>query len=451
MQHKADVVIVGAGLAGLQTANLLQQAGLSVEVLEARDRVGGRIYTESVSGCSTDLGGQWVGPQQHRLLKLSQSLGIETYPQYNRGVKLLAWKEKLHRFRGELPWLSPFAMFEIWKLQRSLDRLSSLVSPAVPWETADAKLWDSISLEEWKKKNVKTAGASMFLDLVTRALCTSEPDQISFLYFLMYLRSGMNLKTLVSISGGAQQLRFKGGAQQLATRLQQQLKRPIKLLTPVRNIIQTEKAVTLITPSGQWDAEKVVIAIPPALAHEIQYFPSVPVNRIKLMANIPMGSVIKYVLLYERAFWRESGFSGEVFAVEGPCTTTFDATDITGQPALVTFSDGEIAQKLSHQSASFRKQAVLAELTRFWGASAGNPQVFLEKDWIADPWSRGCYAGIMGKDILSRYGSELRKPSGRIHWAGTETATEWFGYMEGALQSAERVAQEIISQQESRI
>lgn len=450
MQSKVDVVIVGAGLAGLQTACLLQRAGLSVQVLEARDRVGGRLFTESASGCSIDLGGQWAGPQQYRLLSLADSLGISTYPQYHQGIKLLSWKKKIHRFRGEIPWLSPFAMFEIWKLQRLLDRLSSQVSPSTPWESADAKKWDSISLEEWKSKTLKTAGARMFLDLATRALCTSEPNDISFLYFLMYLRSGVNLRTLISIPGGAQQLRFKGGTQPIVARLQQQLAHPVKMNAPVHSIIQESNTITIGTPDCQWKADKVVVAIPPALAHEIQFSPSLPANRTQLMENLPMGSVIKYVVQYEKAFWRDAGCSGEVFTDQGACTTTFDATTIEGQPALVTFSDGKIARELSQQSAAFRQQAVLAELTRCLGPQAERPKAFLEKDWIADPWSRGCYAGVMGKDVLSRYGTELRKPCGGIHWAGTETATEWFGYMEGALQSAERVSEEIITQLKPR-
>lgn len=450
MNHQLDVLIIGAGLAGLQTAFLLERAGLAVQVLEARERVGGRLFTEAVSGCKVDLGGQWAGPQQHRLLNLAQTLGVATFPQFHHGTKILSWKNKLYWFRGEIPWLSPFAMFEIWKMQRFLGKLSREVSPETPWSCPKAQQWDNISLEDWKHQNFNTAGARMFLDLVARAVCTSEPDQISLLYFLMYLRSGVDLNTLISIPGGAQQLRFQEGTQQLCSRIQSKLVRQVVLNSPVKAITQNSTEITVKTSNSAWNAQRVVVTVPPALIHEIHFSPSLPEDRKQLISHFCMGSVIKYVARYDKAFWRDAGYSGEVFMDEGPCTTTFDATSSDGQPALVTFSDGNAARKLTGKSSEHRQQAVLKELSRCLGAQAGHPIAFAQKNWIEDEWSGGCYAGVLKKDVLSRYGHALRKPCGRIHWAGTETATEWFGYMEGALQSAERVSQEMLSFVEPR-
>ena len=161
------------------------------------------------------------------------------------------------------------------------------------------------------------------------------------------------------------------------------------------------------------------------------------------MARMPMGSCIKYVATYDRAFWREAGFSGEAFSDTGPTTTTFDDSSHDGsQPALVTFSDGGVARVWGDRPPEERRQAVLAEFARFFGPQAAHPTEFVEKNWNEDPWSGGCYAGVMGPGVMTDCGSALRQPCGRIHWAGTETAIEWTGYIDGAIESGQRAAGE---------
>ena len=218
----------------------------------------------------------------------------------------------------------------------------------------------------------------------------------------------------------------------------------LHLDTPVLSIRQAGQEVIVQANRDEYIAQQVIIAIPPILAGEITYEPALPIQRNQLTKQMPMGSVIKYVAVYDRPFWREKGFSGEAFSDTGPCVTTFDGCTSSGTPALVTFSDGAVARKYAVKTPEERKQAVLKQFAELFGPEALQPVAFAEQNWLAETWSRGCYAGIMAPGVMTEYGPALAAPCGRIHWAGTETATQWMGYIEGALQSAERVTQEVV-------
>jgi monoamine oxidase len=439
-----DVAIVGAGVAGLTAARLLDRQGISLVVLEARERVGGRTLSQRVGREVLDLGGQWIGPTQDRLAALASELGVKTFPQHHQGKKIISWAGKIRHFSGDVPYLSPLAMFELFRMERKFGALAKTIRPEAPWQSPGALELDGMTLESWKLRHLRTRGARLFLDIVTRAVLTSEPRDVSFLYFLSYLRWGQGLNRLISIPDGAQQDRFVGGAQQISERMAEQLGERVRLNTPVLAIEQTGEAVVVRTPAGTVDARRVVVAVPPVLAGRIHYSPALPAARDQLTSRMPMGSVIKYLAVYDRAFWREAGLSGEAFSDTGITVTTFDDSSPDGsQPALVSFSDGDVARLWSQKSAEERKQAVISEFVRFFGPAAANPTAFVEKNWLEETWSRGCYVGVMGPGTMTAWGSALREPCGRVHWAGTETATKWMGYIDGAIESGERVAQEV--------
>jgi monoamine oxidase len=447
----ADVVIVGAGLAGLFAARLLKRRGLSVTVLEARDRVGGRTSSERIGNEVLDLGGQWIGPTQNRLARLAKELGVRTFPQHHAGRKLLSWGGRIRSFSGDIPWLSPLALFElVWQRSR-LTKMAASVPPDYPWQAPRALEWDSMTLESWKSRHLLSRGARLFFDIVTRAVLTSEPRDVSFLYFLSYLRWGHGLERLVSIRNGAQQDRFQGGTQQISSLMAKELGQSIVLEAPVYTMEQCPTGVTAHTKKGAFVGKRAIVAVPPALAGRIRYNPVLPASRDQLTSRMPMGSVIKYVAVYRRPFWRQAGMSGEAFSDTGPTVITFDDCSSDGShAALVSFSDGEVARLWSERAPEERRESVLSELVRFFGPEAATPTAFVEKNWLDEEWSRGCYVGVAGPGTLTSFGTALRKPCGRIHWAGTETATDWMGYMEGALQSGERVVEEIPSGLEPR-
>jgi monoamine oxidase len=450
-QDSLDVVIIGAGVAGLVAARELQRRGRSLVVLEARDRVGGRTLSQRIGNEVLDLGGQWIGPTQNRLANLAHELGIQTFPQHHEGRKIFSWGGKLRYFSGEVPWMSPLALWELFRLRSKLGQISGTVLPEEPWNTKGATLWDSMTLESWKERHLHSSGARVFLDIVTRAVLTSEPRDVSFLFFLSYLRWGGGLDRLISIPNGAQQDRFVGGAQQICQRMAKELGEQVVLNFPVLAIEQGANGVTVRTATASYKCRYAIVAIPPLLAGRIHYEPALPAKRDQLTARMPMGSVIKYIAVYEKAFWRDAGFSGEAFSDTGPAVTTFDDSSPDGsQPALVSFSDGESARFWCERSEEERRAAILSEVARFFGPQAGRPVAFVEKNWVEDPWSRGCYVGVMGPGTMTSYGRALREPCGRIHWAGTETATEWMGYIEGAIQSGQRAAAEVDKISQSR-
>ena len=439
-----DVIIIGAGLAGLCAARQLMLRQVECQVVEARDRVGGRTLSQRLGGETIDLGGQWIGPRQNRIRALAAELGIATFPQFHDGKKLLSWGGKIQTYRGDLPSLSPLAQLELlWNDYRLRSHWRTLPAER-PWSAPRAAEWDSQTIETWKRRHLRSRGARLFIDMVVRAVLTSEPRDVSLLYFLNYLRAGHGLESLISIAGGAQQERFVGGAQQICQRLADPLGPRLLLDAPVRAIEQDTRGVTVRTDRGPLTARYVILAIPPVLAGRIHYEPMLPSRRDQLTSRMPMGSVIKYVIAYERAFWRTAGFSGEVVSDTGPTVTTFDDTSHDGaHPALVTFSDASAARNWSDRPADERRQAVLAELARFFGPATLRPTEFVEKDWNLDAWSRGCYAGVTGPGVLTSFGDALREPCGRIHFAGTETADEWLGYLDGAVQSGDRAATEV--------
>jgi monoamine oxidase len=441
-----DVVVVGAGLAGLCAARDLVRGGTTCVVLEARDRVGGRTLSQSLAGETVDLGGQWIGPTQERLAALAAELGVVRFPQYHSGRKILSWAGKLSTYTGDLPRLSTWAQWELFWTDRRWKAFARAIPPDAPWRAAKAAEWDGMTLESWKTRHLRSAGARLFVDAVTRAVLTSEPRDVSFLFFLSYLRWGHGVESLISIKGGAQQERFVGGAQQLSERLAEQLAPRVVLDAPVRSIEQDAEGVTVRSDHGTYRARRAIVAVPPLLAGRIHYTPAMPAKRDQITARMPMGSVIKYVAVYERPFWREAGFSGEVYSDTGITVTTFDdSTHDARQPALLTFSDGAAARNCSDWSPEERRRAVLAEFVRFFGPEAANPLAFAEKNWNDDPWSRGCYVGVAGPGTLTTFGEALAEPCGRIHWSGTETATEWMGYLDGAIQSGQRAAAEVLA------
>ena len=444
-EGRRDVVIVGAGLAGLCAAKTLRAAGRSVTVVEARDRVGGRTLSESLGSDTIDLGAQWIGPDQKRIAKLADELGVKTFPQYHTGRKLFEDRRGINAHDDFVKGISLLSQIELKFLVDRLDTFSGTVPLDRPYEAPRALEWDAQSVESWKRRHVRTRGARMFFTEVTRMVFAAEPQEISFLYFLFYLRSGKGFEALSEVRNGAQQDRLAGGAQQLSTKLAEPLGDDLVLSNPVRGVKQTADGVEVRTDWGTHAGRFAIVAVPPTLAGRIEYDPPMPPNRDQLTQRMPMGSVIKCIAAYDRPFWREKGLSGETISENGPITATFDdSPDDGSQGALVGFLVGKDSREWTGADADTRREAVLDHFARLFGEEARTPKAYIDKDWPAEEWSRGCYEGFMPPGVMTGYGQALREPVGRVHWAGTETALKHTGYMDGAIESGERAAKEIL-------
>ena len=443
--ERADVVVVGGGLSGLYAARTLRAQGVEVKVVEARERVGGRTWSELVGKGVFDVGGQWIGPGQRKVYTLAEELGLETFPTYVRGKKVLEVEGKVSTYKSAVPSMSVLSLIQMQGALSYLERTRKRIPPGAPLNAPNAEQLDAETLETWRQRFMKSKGILSVMDVAVRSIFGVEARELSALYFLMYLNAGGGLLRLGETQGGAQQDRFVKGAQSLSVGLAAQLQGDVMLGRPVSQIVQDETGIKVVTDSEVVAGRFAIVALPPALAARIRYEPMVSVGRDQLMQRHPMGAAVKVLLTYDEAFWRDDGLSGEVLSADGPLSVVFDNTSHDGnQPALVGLVAGKHAQQWSAQPMTDRQRRVIGALIRYFGSSASAVRQYHERDWSLEPWTRGCPVGVMSPGVLTGCFQHLRKPEGRIHWAGTETATEWMGYMEGALQAGERAANEVL-------
>lgn len=435
------VAVVGGGLAGLSAARQLDRQNVDVCVLEARDRVGGRTLTRDVGGEAVDLGAQWIGPGQEHVRGLVEDLGIETFGQHAGGEAQFRVGGEVGQHEEAIRALGLPSQLNLLIAIRRIGTLSKQVPTDAPHEATKAEAWDAMTLATWRDRILKTAAARDAFDAVVRAVFSTEPKELSLLYFLFYVNAAGGFGRLTSIEGGAQQTRLKGGTQQLSEAMAAGLQ--VFREAQVTEIDRTGETLNLLADGLEVTAEYAIVAMPPTLAGRIRYDPPLPAARDGLTQRSPMGAVIKCVAAYESPFWRDQGLSGEVIDADGPVGLIFDDSPDDGATgALVGFLLGDEARAWA-DAPEDRREVVIAAFEESFGPPAADPEAYEDHVWANDPHSRGCYAGNPPPGTLTSYGEALREPVGRLHWAGTETATQWTGYMDGAIRSGRRAAAEV--------
>lgn len=447
-----DVLIVGAGAAGLAAADALVQAGKEVLVLEARDRVGGRLYSRQISPqFRIDLGGQWVGPTQERAYALAQRLGQALFPTYTEGENLLHIGGQNRRYAGNTPRLGLLSLLDFGNAINRLDQMARQVPLEAPWQCPKAHEWDTITFAHGVEQVARTRIARWGFQRFAEAVFAVEAYEFSFLHGLFYIHSAGSVERLMNTRGGAQQDRFVWGAQSLCEGLAQALGERVRLSSPVRAIQQTQDRVRVYVqrnpdqPMERFEARAVIVAVPPTLAGRIVYDPPLPPARDQLTQRLPQGSVMKCFAFYDRPFWREAGLNGFVTSDIDPIHIVFDNSPPDGSIGiLLGFAEGEAARCLGRMPYEERRATVLRCFAQYFGERALRAEDYLDHDWSSEVWSGGCYGAHFPPGVWTNYGHALREPIGRIFWAGTETATRWMGYIDGAIESGVRAAQEVV-------
>ena len=443
-----DFCVVGAGFAGLSAALRLKQAGQSVALLEARDRVGGRTFTElRADGSWIDRGGAWIGPGQDRIYALLDEFEVRSYKQYAGGEALMVVGGKQFRYHGVVPrTLNPFATVNLGTAMLELAKMCKTIPLEAPWDAKKADKWDTVTVALWLDHHVRSLAARDLLETAIGGTYTSDTSEVSLLFALHQMASGGGPEFVFGVEGGSQDSRIVGGMGAVYTPMAAEIGDSLHLSQPVRRITQDDDGVTVGADDITVRARRAVVAVPIAIAGQIIYEPMLSVDRTFLHQRMPSGAVYKINIVYDEPFWRADGLSGQSAAPETPAPVTIDACTDTATPGvLCVIIEGATARDMCALAAAERRDLVLGELANRFGRKALSPVDFIEQNWTTERYSGGGMISHAPPGVLTEFGPALRAPCGRIHWAGTESSAVMCGWVDGAVRSGERAAAEVMA------
>ncbi|MFI8633794.1 flavin monoamine oxidase family protein [Microbacterium sp. NPDC077663] len=442
-----DVVIVGAGAAGLTAANELRKAGLSVAVLEARERVGGRLWTDVVDGAMLELGGQWVSPDQDALIDTVAELGLDTFSRYREGDSVYVGPDgTVSRFTGEMFPVSPETERTIDEITRRLDAMVAEIDPDRPYAHPKAAEWDTITWDAWLRQQTDDDEAVRNLAFATgSAMLTKPTHAFSLLQSLLMAASAGSYSHLVDADFILDK-RVVGGLQQVPVLLAERLGDDVFLNRPVRTLEWSDAGVTAHADGLTVRARSAILALAPVLYNRISFVPPMPRLQHQMHQHISMGFVIKVHAVYETPFWRDKGLSGTAFSPYEICHEAYDNTNHEDpRGTLVGFVSDRNADDMFRLSAEERKERILESLSHYYGPEAKEPVVYYESDWGTEEWTRGAYAASFDLGGLHRYGADVRTPVGPIHFACSDIAGAGYQHVDGAIRMGRLAARNILA------
>ena len=447
-----DVVIVGAGPSGLTAARELKKAGLSVAVLEARDRVGGRTWTDTIDGAMLEIGGQWVSPDQTALLGLLGELGLQTYSRYREGESVYIGADgKRTLYTGDTFPVSETTAAEMDKLTALLDSLAAEIGPEEPWAHPKARELDTISFHHWLRQNSTDEEACNNIGLfIAGGMLTKPAHAFSALQAVLMAASAGSFSNLTD-EDFILDKRVVGGMQQVSLLQATELGADVVLDSPVRTINWAEDAsggyrVTAVSERATVNARFVIMAVPPNLYSRVSFNPPLPRRQHQMHQHQSLGLVIKVHAVYSTPFWREDGLSGTGFGAGAIVQEVYDNTNHEDpRGTLVGFVSDEKADAMFELSAEDRRRAILESIASFLGEKALDPEVYYESDWGSEEWTRGAYAASYDLGGLHRYGKDQLKPVGPIYWSCSDLAAEGYQHVDGAVRMGQITAARIVA------
>jgi monoamine oxidase len=437
--HTVDVAVVGAGLAGLTAADQLLRAGHEVIVLEGRDRVGGRIRTTSVAGIDVDAGATWVAPGHTALRDLASRLDCQLVPQFHQGKGVLSFNGK--RKVESASALAPWVMLDLTRIMSALQKLADHVPVEAAWEHPQAKQLDSMSFGEWLTSRRALKGTRSFMGMICMVHWGAPVGDVSLLNVVRYIRTLGGLEHMLAVEGGDQQDRILGTAHTLVARLAEPLGSRVLLDAPVQHIATADHEVTIEANGHTVEASYVIVTASPMHRSSIEFAPALPAQHYGLARSWRLGALSKAFVAYERPFWRAEGLSGEAMSDDETVFLTFDVSPAAHGPGiLMVFCDARGFDACDEQE---RRRRVLQQLAHLYGEPARHAIDYTDFAWGNDLFAPGGPNPAVAPKAWTSFGRFLREPVGRVHWAGTETADETSGTMNGAILSGQRAAAEV--------
>lgn len=442
-----DVIVVGAGFAGLTAARELVNAGQKVLLLEARDRIGGRVHSIEMAGLRLDIGGRYLGRGQTESLTLAKEFDVTLYPPQVDGHMLQSLNGRIVAIDDEFSGLiSKEASEEYECIAEQLEEMAQTLPSDEPWNAPNAFAWDSMTAEAWVRAHTQHPETVEVLRGICIGLVSAEMYEVSLLALLWYIRTSNGMYNAVDFENGLLMHLMKGSMHQLSTRLAESLADQLKLNSPIFRIEQDEQGVRVFSDSRTYTASHAIVAIPPMLAGRITYAPALTPMRDMLMQKFALGRLASILVVYERPFWRERGLSGMASGDADSWVTNVLHVTPPDQPhgVLSCFVEPGKTTQFAAFTYDERKALILRDLVRYFGDEATTPIAYAEVNWTTETYTRGGYGWSLPPGALTMFGPTLRKPEGRIHWAGTETAEMFAGYIEGAIRSGKCAAKEIL-------